>query len=134
MESGWAHVTQLRLECQRERTAHGLSPDQRLVHLIAYVETEVLGVFIECAEQSARLVSKEDGVGEGLETLYSLASRVERGLVLCGLASESAHLPPRLKATLAQVTNALADWPADFCALVTVARQEVHDRPYKPQT
>lgn len=117
VEVGWAHLTQLQFECERQHAARGASPDNRVAHLIGYIETEVLGSFIECAEQTARYFSEADTSGAGLDALCHVAHRVERAVALCALASESAYLTGTFKATLEQVANALVDWSVDFDAL-----------------
>jgi hypothetical protein len=120
LETGWTHVTQLQLECERQHAGHVAIQDAWVVHLIGFLETEVLGSFAECAERCARLFAGERDEGEGLDALCSVAFRFERAVALSALASESAHLPRTLKATLEYATNALVDWSADFGALVAV--------------
>lgn len=119
VEVGWAHLTQLQFECERQHAARGASPDNRVAHLIGYIEREVLGSFIECAEQTARYFSEADTSGAGLNALCHVAHRFERAVALCALASESAYLMGTFKATLEQVANALLDWSADFDALTS---------------
>ncbi len=87
VEVGWAHLTQLQFECDRQRTARGASPDTRVAHLIGYIETEVLGSFIECAEQTAHYFSAADESGAGLDALCRTAHRFERAVALCALSS-----------------------------------------------
>ena len=117
VEVGWTHLTQLQFECERQHAARGASPDNRVAHLIGYIETEVLGSLIECAEQTARYFSEADESGAGLDALRRAAHRFERAVALCALASESAYLTGTFKATLEQVANALLDWSVDFDAL-----------------
>ncbi|HEU0300722.1 MAG TPA: hypothetical protein VFR37_14730 [Longimicrobium sp.] len=119
VEVGWAYLTQLRFECERQHAARGAGPDNRVAHLIGYIETEVLGSFIECAEQTARYFSEADETGAGLDVLCRAAHRFGRAVALCALASESAYLTGTFKATLEQVANALLDWPADLDALTS---------------
>lgn len=120
VEAGWAHLTQLQFECERQHVMRGASPDSRVAHLIGYIETEVLGSFIECAEQTARYFSEAGESGAGLDALCRAAHRFERAVALCALASESAYLTGTFKATLEQVANALLDWSVDFNALSSV--------------
>jgi hypothetical protein len=119
VEVGWAHLTQLQFECERQHAARGASPDNRVAHLIGYIETEVVGSFLECAEQTARYFSETDESGAGLDALCRVAHRFERAVALCALASESAYLTGAFKGTLQQVANALLDWSADFDALTS---------------
>ena len=119
VEVGWEHLTQLQFECERQHAARGASPDNRVAHLIGYIETEVLGSFIECAELTARYFSEADESAAGLDALCRASHRFERAVALCALASESAYLTGTFKATLEQVANALLDWSADFDALTS---------------
>lgn len=119
VEVGWAHLTQLQFECERQHVARGTGFDNRVAHLIGYIETEVLGSFIECTEQTARYFSEADESGAGLDELCRAAHRFERAVALCALASESAYITGTFKATLEQVANALLDWSADFDALTS---------------
>ena len=128
LETGWALVMQLQLECERQHADQGVAQDAQVAHLIGFLESEVLGAFMECAERCARVVSEAGEPEERVDGLYSMVARLERGITISAFASESAHLPCAFKATLECVSNALVDWSADFGALIAVIGNDIQVR------
>ncbi|HEU0016621.1 MAG TPA: hypothetical protein VFQ45_23265 [Longimicrobium sp.] len=120
MEAGWVQIERLQFECGRQRAASGVRPDQRLVHLLGYVEAEVVGIFSDCVAQASRLVPPRVQAGSALDALWRLSERFERAVVLSGLLSDSPRVPLGPRTALEQVSATLIDWAADFGALAAV--------------
>lgn len=124
VNAGWEQVARLQIDCDRLRATYGGALDEkRLTHLLAFVDTEVVATFVDCARETAAFHAGLGDVREWLAAVTSLSARLERGVSLCALASASALVPQPLKPAMEHVAHALIDWSADFDALVTVLAQ-----------
>lgn len=119
VETGWKSVSELQLACERQR-GHVVSEGGRLSHLLAYLETDVVAVFMECTEALTRCVHPVELFGKGdRSSVCELAARFDRRVSVAALASQAGEMSPSFQAAVTIVADSLVDWGAEACTILS---------------
>lgn len=122
LETGWAHVIELQLACERQRMVNQREAGGRVLQLVDFVEVEVIATFGVCAEGAAAfLVRTPAQAAVTSDELGRIAENFERAVAVSALASEAAQVPPDFRSVVLPAADALVDWSADYCTLIAAA-------------
>jgi hypothetical protein len=122
LETGWAHVTQLQLACERQCSGPHARARGCVPHLIRFVEVEVVGTFAACAEGAAAFLPQSGKQGTiSVDELGHIAGEFERAIAVSALAIEAETVPDDYRSLVLPAAEALFDWSADFCTLIYAA-------------
>lgn len=119
VETGWGAIRELQLACERQR-GHAVSEGDRLSHFLAYLESDVVTAFVACTEAVTGCLrpAKLSGGGDG-SSACGLAARFDRGLAVAALAAQASELSPSFRTAVNAVADALVDWGAEVCTLLS---------------
>jgi len=90
--------------------------------LVRFVEVEVVGTFVACAESAAAfLLHLGEQATTGADELSRIAGNFERAVAVSALATEAVMVPEDFRSLVLPAAEALLDWSADFCTLIYAA-------------
>lgn len=114
-------MNQLQLACDRQYASHQ-AEGGRMLHLIRFVELEVVGRFMTCAEETAALLPRsQERAATLVDQLGRIAGSFDRAVAVSALASEAALVPAEFRSVMREASDGLFDWSADFCTLIAAA-------------
>lgn len=130
IESRWESIGNLQHACEHQRQQRAPA-GTRLSHFLAFLEDEIVLVFVRCADAVTSLwPAMLPGDAVAYAVVCELAGHLDRGLGVAALAAQANELSPAFRASVIEITDALVDWGAEMCTLTSaLARMVVAEKP-----